>query len=128
MFLQINPSSNIPIYYQLMEQIKKTIITGEIKPGDPIPSVRDLASSLKINPLTVQRAYQELKREGTIEVQRGVGYHITDKVKQATSDEKQKIILEKIDACVTESLRIGLTKTEFIKLIENRIKYFKEKK
>ena len=68
-----NPSSGVPIYLQLMEQVKHGIETGALRPGDQLPSIRPLAEQLVINPNTVAKAYRELEHEGVIELRHGAG-------------------------------------------------------
>jgi len=70
---------NIPIYVQIMNTIKQGLVSGSLKPGDRLTSVRELAESLSVNPNTVQRAYQELEREGVSETRRGTGSFIAEK-------------------------------------------------
>jgi GntR family transcriptional regulator len=77
--------ARIPIYLQIMEKIKKDIVTGQLKRGDKMPSVRVLAGELQVNVNTVQRVYQELEREEVIITQRGIGSFVT---------EDEKIILK----------------------------------
>ncbi len=76
--MKIDFSENIPIYIQIMNAIKKEIVIGKLKGGDKLSSVREMADELKVNPNTVQRAYQELEREGVTYTQRGMGTFITD--------------------------------------------------
>lgn len=71
--------ANIPIYLQIMNLIKQNIVNGSLKPGDRLPSVRDRAENLSVNPNTVQRAYQELEREGISETRRGMGSFIVER-------------------------------------------------
>ena len=74
--LRLNPASGIPVYVQLVEQVKHAIETGAIEAGDQLPSVRKMAEDLLINPNTVLRAYQDLEREGIIELRHGSGAFI----------------------------------------------------
>ena len=74
---EFNP--NIPIYIQIMNSIKQEIVSGSLKPGDKLSSVRERAESLSVNPNTVQRAYQELERESVSETRRGMGSFIVEK-------------------------------------------------
>lgn len=69
--------NNLPIYIQIMNYIKREIVTGRLKAGDKIPSVRELAAELQINPNTVQRTFQELEREEIVETKRGLGRYVT---------------------------------------------------
>lgn len=71
--------ANVPIYLQIMRDIKRAIVTGELRPGDRLPSVRERAEALTVNPNTVQRAYQELEREGVSETRRGTGSFIVER-------------------------------------------------
>src|ERR1700681_1048151 len=73
MLFRPNPSSGVPIYLQLMEQVKHAIETGALRPGDQLPGIRPLAEELAINPTTVSRAYRELEHEGLIELRHGAG-------------------------------------------------------
>src|SRR5678810_950811 len=84
MILRLNPSSGIPLYLQLMEQIKHAVETEAIRAGDQLPSVRKLAEEMVINPNTVARVYRELEREGIIEVRHGAGAYVRDDVVSRT--------------------------------------------
>src|SRR3954453_17175505 len=73
MLLKPNPSSGVPIYLQLMEQVKHSIETGALRPGEQLPGIRPLAEELVINPNTVAKAYRELENEGVLELRHGAG-------------------------------------------------------
>jgi GntR family transcriptional regulator len=75
--LKPNPSSGMPIYLQLMEQVKHAIETGAIKPGEQLPSIRPLAEELVVNPNTIAKAYRELEHEGVIELRHGAGAFVS---------------------------------------------------
>ncbi|MEK3660697.1 GntR family transcriptional regulator [Paenibacillus sp. FSL F4-0236] len=75
--MTIEFDNNLPIYIQIMNHIKGEIVTGKLKPGDKILSVRELANELQINPNTVQRTFQELEREEIVETRRGMGRYVT---------------------------------------------------
>lgn len=85
--MSIEFDNNLPIYLQIMNYIKREIVTGKLKAGDKIPSVRELAAELQINPNTVQRTFQELEREEVVETKRGLGRYVTS--------EEAKIMLIK---------------------------------
>ena len=72
-----NPSSGVPIYLQLMEQVKHAIETGALRPGEQLPGIRPLAEELVINPNTVAKAYRELEHEGVIELRQGAGAFVS---------------------------------------------------
>ena len=73
MLLRPNPATGVPIYLQLMEQVKHAIETGALRPGDQLPGIRPLAEELVINPNTVAKAYRELQHDGVIELRQGAG-------------------------------------------------------
>ncbi|MGN7763826.1 GntR family transcriptional regulator [Paenibacillus sp. 22594] len=75
--MTIEFDNNQPIYLQIMNYMKGEIVTGKLKPSDKIPSVRELAAELQINPNTVQRTFQELEREEIVETRRGMGRYVT---------------------------------------------------
>ncbi len=76
MFLPIDATSGLPVYRQIMEQVQRMIVAGRLPAGDKLPSVRDLAVTLGLNPLTVGKAYGELERGGFIEMRRGLGMFV----------------------------------------------------
>jgi GntR family transcriptional regulator len=77
MLFKPNPSLGVPIYLQLMEQVKHAIETGAMRPGEQLPGIRPLAEELVINPNTVAKAYRELEHEGVIELRQGAGAFIS---------------------------------------------------
>jgi GntR family transcriptional regulator len=87
MLFRPNPSSGVPIYLQLMEQVKHAIETGALRPGEQLPGMRPLAEELVINPNTVAKAYRELEHEGVIELRHGAGAFVSGnaQAKKATN-------------------------------------------
>jgi GntR family transcriptional regulator len=76
MFLPVDPNSGLPVYRQIIDQVRRMMVSGRLAPGERLPSIRDLAMRLRINPLTVGRAYGDLEREGLIEMRRGLGMYV----------------------------------------------------
>ncbi|SMC28353.1 DNA-binding transcriptional regulator YhcF, GntR family [Clostridium acidisoli DSM 12555] len=111
---------NIPIYIQIMNYIKRKIITEELNRGDKLPSVRELAESIKVNPNTVQRAYQELEREDVAYSQRGLGRYITEdeaKIKLLRSEMADEIIKTFIDGIC----KLGYSPEEVFDILKKRL-------
>ncbi|WP_410771496.1 GntR family transcriptional regulator [Fontibacillus sp. BL9] len=81
--------NNLPIYMQIMDYIKREIVTGRLKAGDKIPSVREMAAELQINPNTVQRTFQELEREAVVETKRGLGRYVTSEENKIMTIKKE---------------------------------------
>ena len=117
MLFRPNPSLGVPIYLQLMEQVKHAIETGALRPGDQLPGMRPLAEELVINPNTVAKAYRELEHEGVIELRHGAGAFVA-----ATAPRKKTDNLRAGQAIVTaavEKLRArGVTDEEIRRLVE----------
>ena len=93
-------NNNIPIYLQIIDNIKQDIVVGKLKAGQKMPSVRELAGTLKVNPNTIQRVYQELDREKITFTKRGMGTYVTEEEKTISSLKEEiskKIILDFIE-------------------------------
>ena len=118
MLLRPNPSSGVPIYLQLMEQVKHAIETGALRPGEQLPGIRPLAEELVINPNTVAKAYRELEHEGVIELRHGAGAFVAGNVQAKKVTEKFRAG-QTIVAAAVERLRArGVTEEEIRRLFE----------
>ena len=102
-----------PLYLQIMDEIRRAIVVGKLKPEDPLPSVRDLASELAINPRTVSQAYQELEREEVVYVKRGQGTFVSPTMKK-NSRERQNLARALAKRTLIEARRSGLDLQELI--------------
>ena len=113
--------SSIPIYLQLQTQVKQAIAGGVLKEGDQLPSMRDLASALAVNPNTIARAYQELEREGAIETLRGRGTFIAKPRAAPLHEGRYDRIREAINHLLMEAYRLGLTLEELRVLLGEQL-------
>jgi GntR family transcriptional regulator len=111
-------SSGVPIYRQIMGQMKYRVVSGHLKPGDRIDSIRELSVELKVNPTTVMKAYTELTREGVIFQRRGQGCFICDSVSRFSDAERLRIIDEKARALVVEAMHLGFSENEIIEQVK----------
>src|SRR5258708_26655151 len=117
MALRLNPASGIPLYLQLIERVKHAIETGAIRAGEQLPSVRQMAEDLLINPNTVARAYRDLEHEGIIELKHGSGAFIRESmVARARLMQKAQTVLE---AVFDRLESFDLTEDEIRRLVEN---------
>lgn len=119
MDIVISNNAGKPIYEQITTQVKAMIISGELKAGDAIPSMRALAKSIHVSVITVQRAYEELQRDGFIETTVGRGSFVSAQNKEFYQEEQQRIAEEhlQIAAEIGRANRISLEKlTELLKL------------
>lgn len=115
--INIDSRSSKPIYEQIIEKIQENILKGILKPGDKLPSVRELASIITINPNTISKAYIELERMKAIEVIRGKGTFVVENFKPIMDDEKMREIQEHMKKIIIESHHIGLDKAQLINIL-----------
>jgi GntR family transcriptional regulator len=118
MLLRPNPSSGVPIYLQLMEQVKHGIETGALRPGDQLPGIRPLAEELVINPNTVAKAYRELEHEGVIELRHGAGAFVARQAAAKKVTEKVRAGQAIVAAAVDRLRARGVTDDEIRRLFE----------
>lgn len=111
--MKIEFSPNIPIYVQVMEYIKKEIVTGRLAPGDKIPAVRELAGELQVNPNTIQRTFQVLEQEGIAETRRGTGRFVTINEKIITELRKE-MAKELLDNFINGMNNLGFMEEEIL--------------
>ena len=118
MLFRQNPALGVPIYLQLMEQVKHAIDTGALRPGDQLPGIRPLAEELVINPNTVAKAYRELEHEGVIELRHGAGAFVADHGRPKKATDKLRTS-QPIVASAVEKLRArGLSDEEIRRLFD----------
>jgi GntR family transcriptional regulator len=113
-----NPSSGVPIYLQLMEQVKHAIETGALKPGDQLPGIRPLAEELVINPNTVAKVYRELEHEGVIELRHGAGAFVAGSGRSRKGADRLRGAQAIVGAAVERLHARGITDEEIRRLFE----------
>lgn len=111
--------SNLPIYIQIMDYIKSQIVTGKLKEGDKLSSVRDLSTELKVNPNTIQRTYQELEREDLVFSQRGMGTFVTED-KGITRKLKSEMATNLVNQFVNNMKLLGFAPGDIIELVKEK--------
>lgn len=104
----INHSSMIPIYEQIIEQVKALILKGELKENDPLPSVRSLSKELKISALTVKKAYDNLEQEGFTVTVHGKGTYIAASNTELMKEEKRKEVEADLELAIQKGRRYGM--------------------
>ena len=118
MLLKPNPSSGVPIYLQLMEQVKHAIETGALRPGEQLPSIRPLAEELVVNPNTVAKAYRELEHDGVIELRQGAGAFVSDKAPTKKDADKLRAAQAAVAGAIEKLRARGVTDEEIRRLVE----------
>lgn len=119
--IKIDTTSFIPFYEQVKQQIKGRISLGTLRPGESLPSIRELATLLLINPNTVARAYRELEREGFIYSRKGKGCFVTDDSSALIRKERTVILNQVFDAAIEEAKKLNLNASEIKKIFERRL-------
>jgi len=121
MLFRPNPGSGVPIYLQVMEQVKHAVATGALRPGEQLPGIRRVAEDLVMNPNTVAKAYRELEHEGVIELRHGAGVFIADR-KQARQEANQTAkALPVIRQVIGQLEWLGLDEDEIRRLFDGEL-------
>lgn len=113
----ISNKTSKPIYEQITSQIKALIMSGELQTGDPIPSMRSMAKSLHVSVITVQKAYEDLQRDGFIETTVGRGSFVSAQNKDFFLEEQQKKIEEHLQEAIEIAKASGISAKKIIELV-----------
>ena len=108
MNLTLETSGTVPIYQQIAEQIHRRVAMGALKPGDPVPSVRQLALELTINPNTVARAYLELEYQGILHKRQGQGTYVSPGAAKASRREGGRMVVALLERAIAEAATFGM--------------------
>lgn len=119
---QIQPSSGVPIYRQLMDQVKALIAGGRLVPGDMLPSVRQLGQELQINQMTVSKAYSLLEREGVVERVRGQGMRINHIAPAGSIRDRQRDLWPLLEQVATRAYQLGLSRQQVLAALNPLLK------
>ena len=114
-------SDKSPIYIQIIEYIKKEIVTSKLKCGDKLPSVRELSASLKVNPNTLQRAYQELELKGITCTKRGMGTFVVEDISMV-NELKREMSKEVISTFISGMRSLGFEDNQIIEIVNEKIR------
>lgn len=118
MNIRIQSKSGIPIYEQIGQQIKEEILAGRRKTGEPLPSIRSLASDLKISVITTKRAYEELEKEGMVYSVPGKGFYVDNPDFQLLEEKRVHGVEEELTKMLVKCQKVGISKEEVKELVE----------
>jgi len=117
----IAPSSGIPIYKQVFEQIERMILNGYLPVGEYLPSVRQVATDIEVNPMTISKAYGLLEERGYLSRQRGKGMMVAQQTEQVSKQEKIMKLEKMITALISDASQMGITEQELLTLIKSNV-------
>ena len=120
MQIHISPQDGVPIYLQIVNQVKYLVASGRLAPGEELPPIRVLAEQLVINPNTVARAYRELEGAGVVSKRRTAGTYVSDAGSPLARRERLKILTQRIDALLAEARQMGVDTDKVVALIRQR--------
>jgi GntR family transcriptional regulator len=120
MHIRISSSEGVPIYLQIVHQVKSLAASGILSPGDEIPPIRTLAETLLINPNTVARAYLELERAGVVKKKQGFGTYIAETKTSFSRRDKINAIKGRVDTLLVEAQHLDLDLDDVIVLLRER--------
>jgi len=109
MFLQIDPGSGVPIYRQIMDGVRYAVAGGSLAAGDRLPSVRDLATTLGVNPTTIQKAYGELEHLAVLSTRRGQGTFVADAPPPVEDEERELALVREVREWIVRAVEQGAT-------------------
>lgn len=128
MLFQINFKSGMPVYLQLVDQVKTAAASGALQPGEALPSIRPLAEELRLNRNTVAKAYSELESLGVIETLPGKGCFLKQNHSPLRKEIRRKLLIEEIDQAIVMAHHLQVPGAEFLKLTEERVKELEERR
>jgi len=118
--IHISSHDGVPIYLQIVNQVKYLVACGRMAAGEELPPIRTLAEQLLINPNTVARAYRELELAGVVAMRRTAGTYVSDTMSPLARRERLKIITQRVDALLTEARQMNIDRAALIELIQDR--------
>jgi GntR family transcriptional regulator len=124
MEFQCDPTSRVPIYRQLMDQIRQAVARGRLRAGSRLPSVRVLSRELVVNPNTVARAYTELEREGVLNTRQGLGVFVAEPQAELSASARRERLSAALDRFLTEAVHLGFSSDDVMSAVAKRIRGF----
>jgi GntR family transcriptional regulator len=119
---EVQPSSGVPIYRQVMDQVRALVAGDKLKPGDVLPSIRQMAAALEVNMMTVSKAYARLEAEGVLEHVRGAGMRVAEQSAQQTVAQRQTELQPLADALVKRGKQCNLTDEQILAVVQSALK------
>ncbi len=118
----IDPKSNLPIFRQIADQMRRAVDAGVYQPDEALPSLRALAVEIRVNPNTVQRAYDELEREGVVESRRGLGVFVVDRRRLEAGSRAEKKLASLLKNAIATAFAEGVKPARMRELLESALR------
>ena len=127
MLFELNFKSGKPVYLQLVDQVRAAAASGQLRPGDPLPSIRPLAMQLRVNRNTVAKAYAELESQGVIETAAGRGCFVKNSASPFRKQVRDQMLVVEIDEAIVAAHHLGVKREAFLDLVNDRLDDFEER-
>jgi GntR family transcriptional regulator len=118
--IHISPNDGVPIYQQIVNQVKYLFASGRLSAGEELPPIRVLAEQLMVNPNTVARAYRELESAGLVEKRRTAGTYVSNTGSPLALSERRKIVTQRVDGLLAEARQLGIDVDQVVELLVRR--------
>ena len=122
MYITADPKSSVPLNDQIKEQIRLAVATGVLRPGEQLPTVREIAGRLRVNPNTMARAYRELQMEGLLTARQGSGTFVSENAKIMGEQEGLRLVTDRLRKASGLAADLGLGQKEFVALAERALR------
>ena len=116
----IDLADGVPIYRQIVNQVKYLVASGLLQPGEELPPIRTLALQIKVTPNTIVKAYDELESSGIVHKRQGSGTFVSEGRQQMARRERQRIIEQRIDALLAEAHQLNFTADDILRIVRER--------
>jgi GntR family transcriptional regulator len=121
----LDPSSGVPLYVQLQQQLRQRILSGQLADGAQLPSVRDFSAELRLNPLTIAKVYQHLEREGFVETRRGLGTFVAHTSPVLRLEARRRQLGPAVEQLVAQARHLDLEEKEIQALVADKFRQLK---
>lgn len=123
--IHIDPDDGVPIYRQIIDQVKRMVMTGNLVPGDQLESVAHLAARVRVNPMTVSKAYSALVDGGVLERRRGVGLFVAEGADDSTGDDREELLDRELRGAAALLVQLGIDETEAARRLRQHMAGFR---
>lgn len=120
MEIRLSSTDGVPVYRQIMSQVKYMVASGRLRPGQELPPIRALAERLVINPNTVVKAYNELQREGVVESRHGSGTYVAEAGRRPSAEAATEALTPKVDSLLADATHLQVPIDRVVKLVRER--------